>query len=95
MFVRGVIIVVTKGIPPCSLRILHKVLIWNFVLRCNKRQWTVLVITQDNESIKPYLVMSIRELLIVSNIVRTGSLLSDIVSEKEVIFDKFDFELQN
>ena len=54
-----------------------------------------MVITQDNESIKPYLVMSIRELLIVSNIVRTGSLLSDIVSEKEVIFDKFDFELQN
>ena len=36
--------------------------------------------------------MSNRKLLIVDNIVRSGSLWSNVVFVKEVIFHKFDFE---
>ena len=42
--------------------------------------------------IKPYLVTSNGERLRVSNIVRNGSLWSDVVFEKGVNFHEFDFE---
>ena len=42
--------------------------------------------------IKPYLVTINGELLIVQNIVGNGSLLSNVVFEKEVIVHEFDFE---
>ena len=50
-----------------------------------------MVITQNRYYIKPYLVTSNRERLIVQNIVRNGSLWSDVVFEKEVVFLKFRF----
>ena len=42
--------------------------------------------------IKTYLVTRNGKLLIVQNIVRNGSLRSNVVLEKEVIFHEFDFE---
>ena len=43
-------------------------------------------------SIRPVLVTSNGQLLVVWNIVRNGSLWSDVVFKKEVLFHEFDFE---
>ena len=43
-------------------------------------------------SLKPYLVTSNGERLVVQNVVRKGSLWSEVFFEKEVIFNEFVFE---
>ena len=59
------------------------------IVKGSRHHWYLLKIII---SIQPYLVTSNGERLIVYNIVRNGSLRSNVVFKKEVIFHEFDFK---